>query len=163
MSVSDGGSGAAKTLIVVRHAEAGQGIGVPDLERPLTEGGERDARAAGELIRRLRPDLVVCSPAARTRRTAELLGLDAPIDIERGVYEAHPEELLELLRRTDPDVRTLVLVGHNPGAHQLVLGLTGAAGDGFPPGSVAVIRIFGPWAEIQFGEGRLLEMRRQTT
>lgn len=159
MSVSDGGGGAAKTLIVVRHAEAGQGVGLPDLERPLTEGGERDARAAGELIRRLQPELVVCSPAVRTRRTAELLGLDAPVDIERDIYQAHPEGLLELLRRTDPDVRTLVLVGHNPGVHQLVLGLTGAASDGFPPGAVAVIQLSGPWAEVGVGEGRLVEMR----
>ncbi|WP_239089612.1 SixA phosphatase family protein [Sphaerimonospora thailandensis] len=147
-----------RTLVVVRHAEAGHVPGLPDRERPLTEGGEHDAREAGELIGRLNPELVVCSPAVRTRRTAELLDLDAPVEIEREIYEAYPEELLELLCRTDPDVHTLVLVGHNPGVHQLVLGLTGTAGDGFPPGAVAVVRLPGSWAEAGFGTGSLVEM-----
>ncbi|WP_433499242.1 SixA phosphatase family protein [Sphaerimonospora sp. CA-214678] len=157
-----GSGGAVKTLVVVRHAEAGHVPGLPDRERPLTDEGEHDARAAGEIIGRLRPDLVVCSPAVRTLRTAELLGLDAPVETEREIWEAYPEELLDLLRRTDPDVRTLVLVGHNPGVHRLLLGLIGTAdGDfppGFPPGTAAVIRLPGPWAEADFGTGRLIDL-----
>ncbi len=153
-----GHGGAVRTLVVMRHAEAGHVPGLSDRERPLTEAGERDAREAGELIGRLKPDLVICSPAVRTLRTAELLGLDAPVETEREIWEAYPEELLDLLRRTDPDVHTLVLVGHNPGVHQLVLGLTGTTGDGFPPGAVAVIRLRESWAEVRFGTEQLVEM-----
>lgn len=163
MSGTDGG-GVVKTLVVMRHAEAGNAPGLPDRERPLTDRGEHDARAAGKIIGGLKPDLVVCSPAVRTRRTAELLGLDAPVETEREIWEAHPEELLDLLRRVDPDVRTLVLVGHNPGVYQLVLGLIGSDDPppgfppGFPPGTAAVIRLPGSWAEADFGTGRLIDL-----
>lgn len=145
-----------KTLIVVRHAKAEHVAGLADRERGLTARGKRNAREAGDLIRPLEPELVVSSPAVRTRLTAELLGLDAPIEFERGVYEAYPDELLELLRRTDPAVDTLVLVGHNPGVHELVLSLTGTQDDRFPPGAFAVIELAAPWEEVVPGTGRLV-------
>ncbi|MBP2707254.1 histidine phosphatase family protein [Microbispora sp. RL4-1S] len=146
----------ARTLVVVRHAKAGDAPGLPDRERPLTGRGERDARNAGDRVRPLEPDLVVASPSKRTRRTAELLGLDAPIEIERDIYEAYPEDLFALIRRTDPAVGTLVLVGHNPGVHELVVSLTRGEVDGFPPAALAVIELAGPWEEAGPGAGRLV-------
>ncbi|GAA4562110.1 SixA phosphatase family protein [Planotetraspora kaengkrachanensis] len=145
-----------KTLIVVRHAKAVHVAGLADRERGLTARGERNAREAGDLIRPLEPGLVVSSPAVRTRRTAELLGLDAPIDFEGSIYEAYPDDLLEVLRRTDPEVDTLVLVGHNPGVHELVLSLTGTDIDRFPTGAFAVIELPAPWEEAVPGAGRLV-------
>ncbi|MEZ0077241.1 histidine phosphatase family protein [Planotetraspora sp. GP83] len=144
------------TVIVLRHAKAAHDGGLADWDRPLTARGERNAREAGDLIGRFAPGLILASPSVRTRQTAELLGLDAPIEFERDIYEAYPEELLDLLRRTDSDVETVVLVGHNPGVHQLVLTLTGTAGDHFPPGAFAVIELPGPWPEAAPGEGRLV-------
>ncbi|GAB3130905.1 SixA phosphatase family protein [Microbispora hainanensis] len=151
----------ARTLVVVRHANAGQVPGLLDTERPLTPGGERDARAAGEEIRRLAPELVLCSPSVRTRRTAELLGLDAPVEIERDIYEAYPDDLLGVLRRTDDEIASVVLVGHNPGVHELVVALTDARLDGFPPCAYAVIELDVPsWEELAPGSGRLEQMSR---
>ncbi|MBX6382688.1 MAG: histidine phosphatase family protein [Microbispora sp.] len=148
---------------MVRHASAGHAIGLPDGERPLTPDGERDARAAGEEIRRLAatraPALVLCSPAVRTRRTAELLGLDAPVEIERDIYEAYPDDLLGVLRRTDAEIASVVLVGHNPGVYELVAALTDVRLDGFPPGAYAVIELDVPWEDAGFGTGRLIHTR----
>ncbi|GLX05798.1 histidine phosphatase family protein [Microbispora sp. NBRC 16548] len=157
-----------RTLVVVRHAKAGHAPGLPDSERPLTPGGERDARAAGEEIRRLvpgltsglTPGLVLCSPSVRTRRTAELLGLDAPVEIERDIYEAYPDDLLGVLRRTDGEIASVVLVGHNPGVHELVAALTDARLDGFPPGAYAVIELDVPWEDVAPGTGRLIHVSR---
>ncbi|WP_245646749.1 SixA phosphatase family protein [Microtetraspora niveoalba] len=149
-----------KTLIVVRHAAAAQVPGLADRERPLTEQGKRDARRAGDLIRPLKPGLVLCSPSTRTRETAELLGIDAPIEIERDIYEAYADELLDLLRRTGPEVATLVLVGHNPGVHELVLTLTGDGDAGFPPGAYAVIESHGGWQDLDPGTGALVRVHR---
>ncbi|WP_239514013.1 histidine phosphatase family protein [Streptosporangium sp. 'caverna'] len=153
----------ARTLIVLRHARAAQVPGLPDRERPLTERGEHDARRIGEALTGmdLRPDLVLCSPSARTRRTAELaLSGDgatpsgADIVFEPVIYEAYSDELLTLIRRSDPEVRTLMLVGHNPGIHHLVQGLTTENGDfGFPPGAFAVIEIDDEWAGLDVGRG----------
>src|SRR5947208_16323990 len=62
-------------LYIIRHADAGS----PklwkgdDIERPLSELGQRQAHALGEAFRhqQLPLDAVVSSPAVRTRETAE--------------------------------------------------------------------------------------------
>jgi phosphohistidine phosphatase len=70
------------------------------------------------------------------------------------IYEAYSDELLTLIRRSDPEVRTLMLVGHNPGIHNLVQGLTMENGDsGFPPGAFAVIETDDEWAGLDAGRG----------
>ncbi|WP_061300422.1 SixA phosphatase family protein [Herbidospora cretacea] len=147
-----------KKLIVLRHAKAEHTPGVLDFDRVLTARGERNAREAGELIGKLAPDLIVSSPSARTRLTAELLGLDGvPIEFERDIYEAYTEDLVEIVRRTDPEVGTLVLVGHNPSVHDLVVQLAGPETDTFKPGAFAVIELPGPWEELDPGTGTLLD------
>ncbi|MGR6913053.1 SixA phosphatase family protein [[Actinomadura] parvosata] len=146
-----------RTLIVLRHAKAAQVPGLADRERPLTDRGERDAERAGDEIRAagLEPGVVLCSPAVRTRRTAELAFPDVEISYEREIYEAYPEDLLEVVRRADPDLSTVVLCGHNPGVHELALGLAG--GDYvFRPGAFAVIGVESSWEELWPGQGRLL-------
>ncbi|MGP4094101.1 SixA phosphatase family protein [Nonomuraea sp. KM90] len=146
-----------RTLIVLRHAKAAQVPGLADRERPLTDRGERDAKRAGDEIRAagFDPDVVLCSPALRTRRTAEIAFPETEISYEREIYEAYPEELLELVRRSDPGLGTVVLCGHNPGVHELALGLAG--GDyGFRPGAFAVIGVESVWADLWPGEGRLV-------
>ncbi|WP_346433989.1 SixA phosphatase family protein [Nonomuraea composti] len=146
-----------RTLIVLRHAKAAQVPGLADRERPLTDRGERDAARAGDEIRAagLEPGVVLCSPAVRTRRTAELAFPDVEISYEREIYEAYPEDLLEVVRRADPDLSTVVLCGHNPGVHELALGLAG--GDYvFRPGAFAVIGVESSWQELWPGQGRLL-------
>ncbi|MGW0810503.1 SixA phosphatase family protein [Nonomuraea sp. NPDC002799] len=146
-----------RTLIVLRHAKAAQVPGLADQERPLTDRGERDAKRAGDEIRAsgLTPDAVLCSPALRTRRTAEIAFPEAEIGYERDIYEAFPEELLELVRRAGPELGTVVLCGHNPGVHELALGLAG--GDYvFRPGAFAVIEVDSAWSDLSPGEGRLV-------
>ncbi|MEV4470182.1 histidine phosphatase family protein [Nonomuraea sp. NPDC049504] len=146
-----------RTLIVLRHAKAASVPGLVDWERPLTDQGEQDAKRAGEEIRAagLAPDVVLCSPAARTRRTAELAFPGVEVSYERDIYEAYPDELLELLRRADPEAGTVALCGHNPGVHELALGLAG--GDyGFRPGSFAAIAVEPSWEQLSPGEGRLI-------
>ncbi|MFD9941489.1 SixA phosphatase family protein [Nonomuraea sp. NPDC059023] len=146
-----------RTLIVLRHAKAAQVPGLADRDRPLTERGERDAGRAGDEIRALgyEPDLVLCSPSLRTRRTAELAFPEQSVSFERDIYEAYADELLALIRLQDPEAETLVLCGHNPGVHELALGLAG--GDyGFRPGSFAVIQTASAWVDLWPGEGRLV-------
>ncbi|MCK2214582.1 histidine phosphatase family protein [Actinomadura sp. ATCC 31491] len=146
-----------RTLIVLRHAKAAHVAGLADRERPLTDRGERDAERAGEEIRAagLEPDAVFCSPAVRTRRTAELAFPGAEISYEREIYEAYPEDLLSVLHRADPELGTVVLCGHNPGVHELALSLAGGE-YGFRPGSFAVIELDAAWADLHPGEGRLV-------
>ncbi|MET7332644.1 histidine phosphatase family protein [Nonomuraea sp. NPDC005650] len=148
-----------RTLIVLRHAKAAHIAGLADRERPLTERGERDAKRAGDEIRAagLAPDLVLCSPALRTKRTAEIAFPEAEIGYEGDIYEAYPDELLELVRRVDPELSTVVLCGHNPGVHELAVGLAGGEYT-FRPGAFAVIEVESDWDELWMGEGRLVTL-----
>ncbi|MER6944089.1 histidine phosphatase family protein [Nonomuraea sp. NPDC000554] len=145
------------TLIVLRHAKAAHLPGLADRDRPLTGRGERDARRAGDEIRAmgLRPDAVLCSPSVRTRRTAELAFPGAEVSYERDIYLAHPEDLLELVQRIEPELETVVLCGHNPGVHELAMSLAGGEYE-FRPGSFAVIRTPSAWVDLWPGEGDLV-------
>ncbi|WP_341535048.1 SixA phosphatase family protein [Acetobacter sacchari] len=127
----------AHRLLLLRHAEAappeGGDLGRDaDLARPLTAAGHQIARQRGESMRRagLIPDLVLCSPALRTRQTyAGLLpfGRNArpEIRIEPTLYLAAPDELLARLRAIRDSVHTILLVGHNPGLPALARYLNG--------------------------------------
>jgi phosphohistidine phosphatase len=148
------------TLIVLRHAKADSPLGTPDAYRPLSPRGRRDARAAGDELRagNRRPDRVICSTALRARQTLAGLDLDSPVDLEARVYGGDVEDILGLLREQADDPGVLLLIGHNPSLHELVLSLTDAPGDGFPTSATAVITFDGAWSELAPGTGRLVSM-----
>ncbi|MCO6007115.1 histidine phosphatase family protein [Actinoallomurus purpureus] len=145
------------TLIVLRHAKADHPLGVPDVERPLAARGRRDAQVVGDELRAADrvPDRVICSPALRTRQTLDGLRIDAPVDFEDRVYDNDPGAILDLLRGQADDVKTLLLVGHNPSMQRLVFDLTGGPGEGFPTSATAVIEFDGDWSDLWPGAGRL--------
>lgn len=168
----------ARRLILLRHAKAAW-PDVPDEERPLTGRGERDASAAGRVLRAqgLRPQLVLCSTATRTRQTWQLVAaqLDASPTVRHTsrIYQAQLSGLFELVRATAADVSDLLLVGHNPGMQALTVVLAERAEPGgtpanpaallrarvsFPTASVAVLAFAGPWSGLAPGTADLVEL-----
>ncbi len=102
-----------------------------DLDRPLSRRGRRTvAQMAGWLAAiGYRPDIVLCSPAARTRETFSFLRgpLGNPgVDFERTLYLASAMRLLQRLRELPGKTRSVMLIGHNPGLQKLALRLTGS-------------------------------------
>ncbi|MFF1896321.1 SixA phosphatase family protein [Streptomyces sp. NPDC058206] len=165
-------SGDSRRLVVLRHAKSAWPDDVADHERPLAPRGRRDAPAAGRWLREADcvPDLVVCSTASRTRQTWDLVSdeFDAttPVTHDARLYQASAGELLGVVRDIPVHVRTLMLVGHNPGVQDLVLMLAGEA-DGyaleqtrtkFPTSAIAVLYLLGPWSDLEPGAARLTEM-----
>jgi phosphohistidine phosphatase len=146
------------TLIVLRHAKSAHGLGMPDIERPLNDRGRRDAASAGKHLRAegLVPDLVLCSTADRTRQTLDRLGLGAESEVryEPGIYRNAVDTLFELVSQVS-DVETVLLIGHNPSAHQFVMDLIGSDVDAFPTSACAVLSIDVPWSGLGPGAGRL--------
>ncbi len=76
------------------------------------------------------PDCVISSPAERARQTAS--GVCHVLDIkekkiywDRRVYGADTEELLEVLSELPSKVKSVLLVGHNPGLESLAAYLVG--------------------------------------
>lgn len=158
-----------RRLMLLRHAKAVPQGTMADEERPLADRGRRDMPAIAEFAasRGLRPDLALVSPSQRTRETWELL-LPAypsppPHRFEPRLYAAGAERILYLVRETADSVRTLLLVGHNPGFEDLARHLAGAGeaealirlGGGMPTASLAVIEFDAPWAELEPRTGRI--------
>jgi phosphohistidine phosphatase len=147
-------------LIVMRHAKAGELPGGPDFERALRPRGRTDSAAAGAWLRAggYRPDLVLCSAARRARQTwqyvAEALAAQTQVRTDERLYEADAADLAEILRETPAGVGTLMYVGHNPAAADLVAWLTGTETE-FPTAAIAVIGVAGAWAELAAGQHEL--------
>jgi phosphohistidine phosphatase len=110
-------------LWLLRHAQAADGA--PDDERPLTELGRRQARAACVALARLgvAPELCLASPKLRALETATLacepLGLE--VTVEPGLA-GEPFDPWELAAGFDE----VLLVGHDPSFSITVHELTGA-------------------------------------
>ncbi len=148
-----------KRLLLLRHAKAIPATDpLVDIARLLTERGERDARRIGERLRehRLRPALVLTSPAARALQTAQIVAstLDYAHDsiaLDRRLYLADPATIVEVVAAQNAALQTLLVVGHNPGLTDLVHRLLpGCEVDDMPTCAVVGLDYAGPvtWEEI---------------
>ncbi|MFM8432973.1 MAG: SixA phosphatase family protein [Bacteroidota bacterium] len=107
-----------KEIFLIRHAHTP--AGTPDELRILSPLGVEQAKHIGIRLfgNTTRPQLIVCSPAVRTRQTAELLavacGLDSmTIHFEKKLYESTLDDYLEVVSAFDEKVESAWLVGHN--------------------------------------------------
>jgi phosphohistidine phosphatase len=156
----------AHTLVLLRHAKADNPPGLSDVERPLVQRGRIDAWAAGAWLgtRELRPQLVLCSPARRTRETwhgvavalAES-GTDAPeVRYEPRLYTGDARVLLDLLRTVPNEAGTVLVVGHNPTVSDASVLLDPDAGEvaALRTAALAVHAVQGSWAGLGSAELR---------
>ena len=110
-------------IYVLRHAKTELiGADQSDFDRALTERGVCDAAAMGAHIKALNsaPELVLCSTANRTRQTLEHMALNLPTQLISSLYLASTGEMLGAIQDVDDAVQSLLMVGHNPGVHELV-------------------------------------------
>lgn len=115
-----------KTLYLMRHAKAASDGGPSrDRERPLNKRGRAATPLVGAYMTAhgLAPQRILCSDAARTRETLDLLlpGLspDIATDLRSDLYLAGVHTVLKLVRRLPDDVGTAMILGHNPGLESL--------------------------------------------
>jgi phosphohistidine phosphatase len=90
---------------------------------------------------------------------------DALVEPMDDLYLASAARLLATLRAVAETVRTVLLIGHNPGLHDLALLLADPhasaakplhlAREGFPTGTLAEFTMTGPWSLLGAGGGRL--------
>jgi phosphohistidine phosphatase len=149
-------------LHLLRHAKSDRDEGVDDHERQLSRRGREAARRVGESLPTALGalDLVLCSPSRRTMETAELVlaGFAGPPRIlyEEGLYLARHAALLRRLRGLDESTGTVLVIGHNPGLHQLAISLAATESPAYPtlvagkfPTTVrASFAIDGKWADL---------------
>lgn len=158
---------ADRRLILLRHAKSDWSqAGLPDHDRPLASRGRRACALLSAYLRSSRPapDLVLCSSALRTRQTLDGIRAGLPADVavlvEDRLYLAGGADLLVRLREVDDGTGAVLVVGHNPGIHELATGLLGSTGHrklpAFPTGALAIVDVAVPgWGRLGPGAARL--------
>jgi phosphohistidine phosphatase len=165
-----------RRLMLLRHAKtetdapSGQ-----DRDRRLDDRGKRDAAEIGGWIGHHPPfpNRVLVSPAVRAHQTWEIareamasLAPRPEVDFLPELYGADPAQLLRTIRLASvSDPRALLLVGHNPGMHELALTLTGsgdaaakkALDDNLPTAGLAIFDFAtDDWNDVAFRRGKLV-------
>ena len=107
------------------------------------------------------PDLIICSPAIRTRETVNLVistwQQPPTVVYDDRIYEAHWTELAAVVNVLADEVRTVLLIGHNPGLEDFVALWPDSAdaeasqvlGHKFPTSAIAVVDVRGNWRDPQ--------------
>ena len=165
-----------RRLMLLRHAktetDAPSGR---DHDRRLDERGHSDAAEMGRWIARNPPfpDLVLVSSAMRTRQTWDLAWKEMKdrvpppeIEVLDELYGAEPTQLLQIVRMASAaDPKRLMLIGHNPGMHEIAMMLAGsgdkagrkALEDNLPTSGLAIIDFdIDDWTDVAFRHGKLV-------
>lgn len=151
-----------KTIHLLRHAKSSwKDPGQTDFERPLNGRGREAAPLVGQFMlkQKIRPELILSSPAERARQTAALViqsaKLNAELRFDERIYEASAARLLEVVSQIDETVGVALLVGHNPGMEDLLRVLTGES-QTMPTAALARILLdVEKWSKVREGTGRL--------
>lgn len=110
------------TLYIVRHAKAeDRATFMADHDRQLTPDGIMAAARMGRYLRSkaINPDAIVSSTAPRAADTArvlaEQLGREAAqIELDRALFDGGPKAYLAVVNRQPDEIKSLMIVGHNP-------------------------------------------------
>jgi phosphohistidine phosphatase len=169
---SRGGHGhEVRTVILLRHGKSSWSDStLADIDRPLAQRGERASRRIAKYMRRkkIRPELVLCSTSVRTRQTLDAIqpSLDkgCPVELLPQLYAASETELLQRLQALPGSVGSVMLIGHNPGLHDLALVLASRGADlpqlkeKFPTGALATLVVHREsWAALSPGDAELVD------
>ncbi len=151
-----------KTLYLLRHAKSSwNDATLRDFDRPLNKRGLKAAPLMGKHMRKPKvlPDMVLCSPAKRTRQTIKLVLEEAEFEpkvrYDDRLYAASAGSVLEVLRETDDRADSVMVVGHNPGLQDLLEVLTGEL-EALPTAALARIELeVESWSDVRERSGRL--------
>ena len=158
-------------LLLLRHAKSSwDEPKLADRDRPLNKRGRR---AAGRMRQAmlslgLTPDVVLVSPSRRTLETlAEIEPWDDTPLVEQMelLYLATAAQMLTILQGMNETVRSVLLIGHNPGMHELSVQLSGSSvasdatqrlAGAFPTGALAEFAIATQWQHLAAAGTRLV-------
>ena len=164
-----------RRLMLLRHAKTeNDAPSGHDQDRRLDDRGRHDAAEIGGWIGRNPPfpTLVLVSPAVRALQTWEIaweamkeLVPGPKVELLAELYGADVSQLLETIRNAPvTDSKRLMIVGHNPGMHELAIALAGsgnsagrgALADNLPTAGLAILDFdIDDWANIGIRRGRL--------
>lgn len=116
-----------KKLLIMRHAKSSwKDSSIADHERPLKKRGLKDAAEIGKILkhRGLVPDKILSSDAVRAADTATVVadkcGYKEEVEFIGRLYMAECNAIMDLIQSQPDSVKTLMVIGHNPGMEALV-------------------------------------------
>lgn len=145
-----------RQLILIRHAKSSwSNPSLDDFDRPLNKRGKRDVPFMARLLsgKNIHPDIIISSPAKRTKLTAlefaKQLGIESnAIQWNDKLYLASLTTLLKILKKLDDNVKIVLLVGHNPGLTDLHNFLCKQEIDNIPTCGIVSMKTDKKWSEI---------------
>jgi phosphohistidine phosphatase len=153
-----------KRLTLVRHAKSDWSLpGQNDWDRPLNKRGQRDAPEMARRLRsrRLKPDLILSSPAVRALTTATVMARElkvpaAHVQQDERLYLASPSDLLAVIRELGGEAKHLMVFGHNPGMTECANQLSaGDQIDNLPTCGVFTAQFdIAAWSELDLNSGQ---------
>ena len=151
-----------RTLYLLRHAKSSwKDDSLKDFDRPLKGRGRDAAQQMGKRLasEKLQDAVLICSPAARTRETAQIVlkhsGLRMDQRFDERIYEASLRDLLRVVSEIPDDKQTAMMIGHNPGFEELLAFLTGETRR-MPTCALAKIKLdVASWKDARAGAGNL--------
>jgi len=160
-------------LVLLRHAKAArESAGVSDHDRPLMAEGRKAAAAIGAAMRKagLSPDVVLVSSSLRTQETLEELEAadvwdERPnIDTIPALYMATSPQIRDAIKNLPETVRSALVIGHNPGLHELAAALAAPAPakpeltrliESYPTAALCEFLIPTAWHRLAYGTATL--------
>lgn len=145
-----------RQLILIRHAKSSwSNPSLDDFDRPLNKRGKRDAPFMAKLLsgKNIHPDIIISSPAKRTKLTAlefatQLgIGTNAIIWNDK-LYLASLTTLIKIVKKLDDNVKIVLIVGHNPGLTDLHNFLCKQEIDNIPTCGIVSMKTDRNWSEI---------------
>ncbi|PZV33347.1 SixA phosphatase family protein [Mesorhizobium kowhaii] len=153
-----------KQLLLLRHAKSSwDDPDLDDFDRPLAGRGLKAAKLMGRELatRDWLPDLVLVSPALRTRDTWRLVAAELPahprVAFAEALYDASATDILNQIHQADASSGSLLVVGHNPGLEDLAKQLAGSGSEAkarkrieekFPTAALARFVFEGDWSGL---------------
>jgi len=128
-------------LILLRHAKTERdSTSGEDYDRRLDERGQMDSELIGTWLSRqpVKPTLALVSSAVRARETWDIVAPCLPgcrAEFQDALYLANPLQIFKAIRNVPDSITSLLVLGHNPGLHELAWNLIGQA----PPAEHAAL------------------------
>ncbi|MCG3687520.1 SixA phosphatase family protein [Aliarcobacter butzleri] len=156
-----------KKLYLVRHTtKDDEKSNNYDYDIELSEDGKEKAKIMAQNFAKKNPniDLIVASPAIRTRQTAEIfvqeLNYNKTVMLNEVLYMAFLNELLETITYTYDTVDSMLLVGHNPSLTALGVTLVGFK-EKFEEGAIMEIEFdCNSWIDISKNNAKLISYEK---
>ena len=145
-----------KTLYLARHAKSyWKDQSIPDIDRPLNGRGKRDAPFMGKVLneKKIKLNLVLCSPAKRTKKTAieitTKIGYpEKKILYNEELYEASSNTIIKLIKKIDEKYDSVMIFGHNPGLTMLNNHISDHYIENIPTCGIVALQLTKKWNEL---------------